>query len=218
MNVRSMQLVRATIVFFGLVLTIWRGHDCLQQYLEYRAVSTVEMETSTSTLLPALTICPGYNAAYNETRLEAFGVASRHEYRKMGRWGRMEDMDHRQIFQEVALSLEEVVERVQVSIASTESGLQRGEWKLEYSGERIKLLQTRAVLYYLYGKCFEILLSHFNSTISDVSISTKVSAYVFVHLPGQFLNEDSYSKLDLSPGKLLFIELTYDKVSGIVII
>ena len=119
-------------------------------------------------------------------------------------------MDHRQIFQEVALSLEDVVERVDVSVPTMENGRQRGEWKLKYSGEKLNLLETREGLYYLYGKCFEILLSQFNSTMSDVSISTKVNAYVFVHLPGQFLNEDSYSKLDLSPGKLLFIELTYE--------
>ena len=99
----------------------------------------------------------------------------------------------------------------------------------------------------LYGKCFEISLANLNFTVISLSlytkvgkdemsififVSEKVNAYVFFHLPGQFLNEDSLSKVQLwtvvllpevvkltytftfkvevTVGKKLWIELTYE--------
>ena len=53
-------------------------------------------------------------------------------------------------------------------------------------------------------------LAKLNQTIESVSLVTFVPIYLYVNIPGQFHNGDSYSKIEVLLHECLFIELTYE--------
>ena len=71
-------------------------------------------------------------------------------------------------------------------------------------------LNSREIRSPNYGKCFEIDLSKLNQTIESVSLETLLPIYVYVNIPGQFHNGDSYSKIEVTLRQCLFIELSYE--------
>ena len=62
------------------------------------------------------------------------------------------------------------------------------------------------------GKCFEISLDQFQEPLAHVLIYTKLPAYIYTNIAGQFRHSDSYSKVEVKPKHSLFIELSYEVI------
>ena len=46
-------------------MTLWRSYDCLQKHLYDNLGTKIRMVHSYETILPAITFCPSYHAAYD---------------------------------------------------------------------------------------------------------------------------------------------------------
>ena len=161
---------------------------------------------SKSTIMPAFTICPNYDSSYNETRLRRLGIAGRDAYRRGGCWEGNSGAGQRGVFDMVAHKLGEIVENMEFLMVHDGK-----ENKTMLSGNQLQhLLEAREILNPTYGRCFEIDLAKLNQTIESVSIATHVPIYLYVNIPGQFHNGDSYSKIEVLLRECLFIELTYE--------
>ena len=161
---------------------------------------------SKSTIMPAFTICPNYDSSYNETRLRRLGIAGRDAYRRKGCWEGNSGAGQRGVFDMVAHKLGEIVENMEFLMVHDGK-----ENKTMLSGNQLQhLLEAREILNPTYGRCFEIDLAKLNQTIESVSIATHVPIYLYVNIPGQFHNGDSYSKIEVLLQECLFIELTYE--------
>merc|ERR1711994_472913 len=105
-----------------------------------------------------------------------------------------------------AHKIEEIVENMEFLMVHDGK-----ENKTMLSGNQLQhLLEAREILNPTYGRCFEIDLAKLNQTIESVSIATHVPIYLYVNIPGQFHNGDSYSKIEVLLHECLFIELTYE--------
>ena len=49
----------------GATLTLWRSYDCLQKHLNDNLGTKIRMVHSYETILPAITFCSIYHAAYD---------------------------------------------------------------------------------------------------------------------------------------------------------
>ena len=161
---------------------------------------------SKSTIMPAFTICPNYDSSYNATRLQDLGIPGRDAYRREGIWEGNSGAGQRGVFDMVAHKLEEIVEHIEFLMVHNGR-----EQKTKLSGKQVELiLEAREILNPTYGRCFEVDLAKLNQTIESVSIVTFVPIYLYVNIPGQFHNGDSYSKIEVLLHECLFIELTYE--------
>ena len=161
---------------------------------------------SKSTIMPAFTICPNYDSSYNETRLQELGIPGRDGYRREGLWEGNSGAGQRGVFDIVAHKLDEIVENMEFLMVHNGR-----ENKTKLSGKQVEhLLEVREILNPTYGRCFEVDLAKLNQTIESVSLVTFVPIYLYVNIPGQFHNGDSYSKIEVLLHECLFIELTYE--------
>ena len=58
-------MLKITLFCTGAMMTLWRSYDCLQKHLYDNLGTKIRMVHSYETILPAITFCPSYHAAYD---------------------------------------------------------------------------------------------------------------------------------------------------------
>ena len=122
----------------------------------------------------------------------------------MGNWFGNSSSSGYQIFRDVTHNLSDLLQR---SSFKYKSGM-----VVECAGDfKCLNLHAREIGHRTYGRCFEIDFKlQGQETIFIADIKIKKQVYMFFNLPHNFLNEDSRSKFEASPGQNLFIDVTYE--------
>lgn len=134
--------------------------------------------------------------------LNLIGIQKARDY-KLGEWLGNSSSSGYQIFRDVTHNLSDLL---QSSSFKYKSGLVvncDGDFKCA----------DREIGHPTYGRCFEIdfkLQGQDQDTIFIADIKIKKQVYMYFNMPHNFLNEDSRSKFEASPGQNLFIDVTYE--------
>ena len=138
--------------------------------------------------------------------LELIGIQKARDYR-LGDWFGNSSSSGYQIFRYVTHNLSDLL---QSSSFKYKSGLVvqcDGDFKC------LNFHAAREIGHPTYGRCFEIdfkLQGKDQDTIFIADIKIKNKVYMFFNMPHNFLNEDSRSKFEASPGQNLFIDVSYE--------
>jgi hypothetical protein len=170
--------INILIILIALTLTTWRGHDCLERYLQFHRGTVVKMLDMDKTIMPALTICPSYGEGYKKDKLNQFGISGFRDYRNGNIKGNS-SMDERSIYAEVTHSVSTLFD----------------EMKIDSPGKPTETLYTNVIntseiRHLTLGKCFEIRLDQFGRALSQLSFTMKMHTYVYINIRGQFHNLD----------------------------
>ena len=105
----AMALLKAAIFCLCLSLTLWRSHDCIERYLEFRRSTVVKMMPLQATIMPALVLCPSFKFAYSEERLRRLGIPDSTAYRKGNFKGKSAGTE-KEIFENVSFSIDQLLD------------------------------------------------------------------------------------------------------------
>ena len=194
----------ALVFLVATGLMVWRSSHCILRFLEDRRTSEVKMLGMEATLMPTMTVCPPYHAAYKEQELDSHGINNQTTYKQGDLTGNSKK-DGREIFTDVTYRLDEVIKSLLVRFAKGGDG----GTKRMYLPEQI---QSHVIRHPNLGVCYELQLAQFKRPLEYVKFVFKVEGFVWVNVEGQFHNRDSFSKVEVKMGHCLFIEMTYEVV------
>ena len=193
--------LRVLVFMVALALMVWRSSHCIMRFLEYRRTSEVKMLGMEDTLMPTMTVCPAYRAAYKKEKLISYGIANQTTY-KQGDFTGNSSKGGREIFNDVTFTLDEVIKNLLVMFAE---GGESGNKKV-YLPEQI---ESHVIQHPNLGVCYEIQLAQFKRQLEYVTFVFKAEGYVWVNIKGQFHNRDSFSKVEVKKGHCLFSNLLH---------
>ena len=135
-----------------------------------------------------LTICPTYQSAYNDTRLEEYGM-EKGKYRREGKYFptyNNDGLDLREVFNSITYDVEEILVKMKISTLDRNNP----KFKIDFEGTNTtdhihigtKYSDTFGRCYSIHPKDHVIELG-----VTKIDIVARLDIYIYFGYPGQFM-------------------------------
>ena len=101
--------LKSSFLIIGIILTLWRGYECLQKFYNSNLSTRVNIVSSTETIAPVMVICPDFMKAYKKNMMAKYGLKDRWDYMKYNLQGNDSSIDERTLFEKITNNFTEIV-------------------------------------------------------------------------------------------------------------
>ena len=108
---------RGLLFTVGLILTLWRGYDCLNKYNNLNISNKIGLENNFETILPVIVVCPTYFTAYKLRILNLHGFNNRREYIRSLE-SNDSNINSEDLFKEMTVELWELIHYIDFTVTS----------------------------------------------------------------------------------------------------
>lgn len=154
-----------------------------------------------------MTLCPAYESAYKDELLQDKYGTDKFRYGEQGNYTtpKVPKADPKMVFKEVSHTLSDLLMSITLNLNREE----KSKLELKYFmavdfDAKDEFGNSWSVKYHsLYGRCYSLDLNQgvTRMGINAIEFLTKMDAYIFLHHKGQYLDNDSMTKV--------FVFLTY---------
>ena len=160
-NKRISRNLRRTILIIGILLTLWRGYECLQKFYNSNLSTRVSMSSSADTIPPVMVICPDFVKAYKENVLAKYGIKDRWDYMKNNLHGN-DSTNEKILFERITNNFSEIVQDMS-SLLNTGKKFRGLNFYIVMEKRFLKvallnMYDTSNLRHRTYGRCFEVAL------------------------------------------------------------